>query len=176
MAGQMKTAIEKITAFDKTNHALNVIIETPKGSRFKYIYTPGSGLFRVKRVLPPGMVFPFNFGFIPSTRGADGDPLDIIIIHDEPMFAGCQIKARLLGVVKAEQTENGKTLRNDRLVGALLDEESPAEYLFVEFDGRKLAPIEFFFATYNRISGKDFKVVGWGDARQAEQLVRQGKI
>jgi inorganic pyrophosphatase len=84
MAGQMKTAIEKIKAFDKTNHDLNVIIETPKGSRFKYVYTPKSGLFRVKRALPPGMVFPFNYGFIPSTRGADGDPLDIII-HDEPL-------------------------------------------------------------------------------------------
>jgi inorganic pyrophosphatase len=154
---------------------VNVIVETPKGSRFKYVYTPRSGLFRVKRVLPPGMVFPFNFGFIPSTRGADGDPLDIIIIHDEPMFAGCQIKARLLGVVKAEQTENGRTLRNDRLLGAVWDEESPAEYLFVDFDRRKLAQIEFFFGTYNRVSGKDFRILGLGDVAQAEQIVRKAK-
>jgi inorganic pyrophosphatase len=84
--------------------------------------------------------------------------------------------ARLLGVVKAEQTENGKTMRNDRLIGALRDEETPEEYLFVEFDGRKLAQIEFFFATYNKISGKDFKVLGLGDATEATQLVRQGKI
>ena len=104
----MKTPLEKLKVFDKASHALNVVIETPKGSRFKYVYTPKTGLFRVKRVLPPGMVFPFNFGFIPCTRGADGDPLDIIIVHDEPMFPGCQIMARLLGVVKAEQTEKGK--------------------------------------------------------------------
>jgi inorganic pyrophosphatase len=172
----VKSAIEKIRAFDEKSHDLNVIIETPKGSRFKYVYTPKTGLFRVKRALPPGMVFPFNFGFIPSTRGADGDPLDIIIIHDEPMFAGCQIKARLLGVVKAEQTENGKTMRNDRLVGALTDEETPEKYLFADFGKRNLVQMEFFFATYNRISGKDFKVLGWGDARLARQLIQNGKI
>ena len=172
---QMKTKIEKIRTFDETSHDLNVIIETPKGSRFKYVYTPKTGLFRIKRALPPGMVFPFNFGFIPSTRGADGDPLDIIIIHDEPMFAGCQIKARLLGVVKAEQTENGKTMRNDRLVGALMDEETPEKFLFVDFDEQNLAQVEFFFATYNRISGKDFKALGWGDAQLARQLIQNGK-
>lgn len=135
----MKTKIEKLKAFNPAGRNVNVIIETPKGSRFKYVYTPKSGMFRIKRALPSGMVFPFNFGFIPSTRAADGDPLDIIIVHDESMFAGCQIQARLLGVVKAEQTEHGITMRNDRLVGALMDEETPAEYLFVDFDGRRLA-------------------------------------
>jgi len=92
------------------------------------------------------------------------------------MFAGCQIMSRLLGVVKAEQTEKGKTVRNDRLVGRLMDEETPEEYLFADFDKRNLAQMESFFATYNRISGKDFKVLGWGDARQARQLIQSGKI
>ncbi|HEV2696056.1 MAG TPA: inorganic diphosphatase [Verrucomicrobiae bacterium] len=170
----MKTNMEQLETFD-TARNVNVIIETPKGSHFKYVYTPESGLFRIKRVLPPGMVFPFNFGFIPSTRGEDGDPLDVMIINDEPMAVGCLLKARLLGVVHAEQTENGKTVRNDRLLGALMDEESPAKYLFVEFDERKLAQVEFFFATYNRVSGKEFKVLGFGVAGKAEQLVEQGK-
>jgi inorganic pyrophosphatase len=129
----------------------------------------------VKRALPPGMAFPFNYGFIPSTRGADGDPLDVIIINDEPLFAGCQIQARLLGVVKAEQTDHGKTMRNDRLVGALMDEETPAELFFADFDKRRLAQVEFFFATYNRLGGKDFKVLGWGEVAEAEQIVRKGR-
>jgi inorganic pyrophosphatase len=176
MGGQMKTRIEKITALNRTTQNVNVIIETPKGSRFKYVYTPKLGTFRIKRALPPGIVFPFNFGFIPSTRGADGDPLDIIIIHDEPMFTGCQIQARLLGMVKAEQTEKGRTMRHDRLVGALIDEETPAEYLFVDFDERRLAQVEFFFATYNRLGGKDFKVLGWGKVAEAGQIVQKGKI
>jgi inorganic pyrophosphatase len=172
----MKTKLEKIKVFDPASQNVNVIVETPKGSRFKHVYTPKLGMFRVKRALPPGMVFPFNYGFIPSTRGADGDPLDIIIIHDEPMFAGCQIQARLLGVVKAKQTENGKTMRNDRLVGALVDEESAPEYLFVDFDQRRLTQVEFFFATYNRLSGKEFKVLGWGKVAEAVRIVRKGKI
>jgi inorganic pyrophosphatase len=115
------------------------------------------------------------YGFIPSTRGADGDPLDILIANAEPMTMGCLVAVRLLGVVQAEQAENGKLLRNDRLVGALVDEESPDKYLFVGFDGRQLAQVEFFFATYNRVSGKDFKVLGFGSAAQAEQIVQQGK-
>jgi inorganic pyrophosphatase len=172
----MKTASEKLKAFDPAKQWVNVIIETPKGSPFKYVYTPESGLFRIKRALPPGMVFPFNYGFIPSTRGADGDPLDLIIIHDEPMAVGCHIHARLLGVAKAEQTEHGKTMRNDRLLGALVDEETPAEYLATTFDRQKLVPMEFFFATYNRISGKDFRLLGLGDATQARKIVRKGVI
>jgi inorganic pyrophosphatase len=170
----MNQAISELAAVDAKSTCVNVIVENPKGSHFKYVYTRETGLFRIKRVLPRGMVFPFNFGFIPATLGAGGDPLDILIVNDEPVVAGCLLKARLLGVLKARQTENGKTMRNDRLVGAIADEESPPEFLFAEFDRRQLAQIEFFFATYNQLSGKTFKVLGAGNVRQAEQIVRQG--
>jgi inorganic pyrophosphatase len=170
----MNQPIPDLAAFDAKSKWVNVIVENSKGSHFKYVYTKETGLFRIKRVLPRGMVFPFNFGFIPSTLGADGDPMDILIVNDEPVVAGCLLKARLLGVVKARQTENGKTMRNDRLVGAIADEESPPEFLFAAFDQGQLAQIEFFFATYNRVSGKSFKVLGAGNARQAQQIVQQG--
>lgn len=154
---------------------MNVIIETSRGSPVKYSYRPDNGLFYAKRLLPPGMVFPFNFGFIPSTLGEDGDPVDIIILNEVPLIPGCLVKALLVAVIHAEQTENGKTYRNDRLVGALMDEESPKEFLKERLDDRQVAEVQFFFATYNHFSGKEFRVLGTGSAEQATQLVRAGE-
>src|SRR5205085_1193065 len=75
------------------------------------------GLFKLGKVLPSGAVFPFDFGFIPSTAGEDGDPLDVLLVLDEPAFVGCLVPARLVGVVEARQTEkSGEHVRNDRLI------------------------------------------------------------
>lgn len=171
----MKKAIEGVEAFDTKNKYINVIIETPKGSRVKYVYTPDSGLFRVKRVLPEGMIFPFNFGFIPKTFAEDGDPLDILLLNDESIVPGSLVRAQLIAVIKAKQTENGKTFVNDRIVGMAIDEEMPPEFFAVELDKRRAAQIEFFFATYNRASGKQFKISGIGSARHAAKLIRKAQ-
>ena len=97
---------------------ISVIIETPKGSAFKYTYEPEKHLFKLSKVLPAGMTFPFDFGLIPDTKGEDGDPLDIIVIAEFESFAGCMMDCRIIGGIKAEQTEkDGKTLRNDRFIG-----------------------------------------------------------
>src|ERR1043165_5507071 len=97
---------------------VNVVIETPKGSRNKYNYDEKLQLFKRGAVLTAGAVFPFDFGFVPSTVGGDGDPLDVLVLMDEPAFTGCLVRVRLVGVIEAEQTEReGETTRNDRLVG-----------------------------------------------------------
>src|SRR5437762_9665222 len=93
------------------------IIETPKGCRNKFDYDPDSGLFMLGGLLPEGMMFPFDFGFIPSTLGGDGDPLDILVLMDAPAHVGCLIEVRIIGIIEAEQTQDGKTERNDRLMG-----------------------------------------------------------
>jgi inorganic pyrophosphatase len=80
-----------------------VIIETPKGSRNKYAFDPEQKIFKLKTVLPSGMAFPYDFGFLPSTRGDDGDPLDVLVLMDEPAFPGCLLKCRLIGVIEGEQ-------------------------------------------------------------------------
>src|SRR5437660_4499672 len=116
----MKTVLDRINAFDPAKHCVNAIIETPKGSRVKYGFEPKSGLLQLKRALPEGMMFPFDFGFIPSTLGEDGDPLDILVLMDAPAHVGCLIEVRLIGIIMAEQTEDGKTERNDRLLGVAI--------------------------------------------------------
>src|ERR1700677_3663108 len=91
------------------------IIETPKGSRNKFDYDPESNLFILAGLLPEGMMFPFDFGFIPSTQGDDGDPLDIMVLMDAPAHTGCLIDVRIIGIIDAEQTQEGKTEKNSRI-------------------------------------------------------------
>src|SRR5262249_28284037 len=83
------------------------IIETPKGFRNKFDYDPDSNLFMLGGLLPEGMMFPFDFGLVPSTRGEDGDPLDILVLMDARAHVGCLIEVRIIGVIMAEQSEDG---------------------------------------------------------------------
>ncbi|HEX8201166.1 MAG TPA: inorganic diphosphatase, partial [Isosphaeraceae bacterium] len=95
---------DRLGAFAVKTGELNVIIETPKGSRNKFDFDEELGLFKLGGVLPAGAVFPYDFGFVPATRGGDGDPLDVLVLMDEPAFVGCLVPARLIGVIEAEQT------------------------------------------------------------------------
>ena len=95
---------------------ITAIVETPRGSAQKYDYDPKNKWFELSKIMPAGMVFPFDFGFIPNTKGEDGDPLDIIIISELKSFPGCVMKCRIIGAITAEQTEKGETVRNDRFL------------------------------------------------------------
>jgi inorganic pyrophosphatase len=170
----MKKAIERLEAFDEKKKCINAIVETPKCSRVKYAYSPEDGLFRLKRAMPEGMAFPFNYGFIPSTLGKDGDPLDIVVLNEEAVISGCLLKIRLLAVIEAEQTEDGKMVRNDKLIGTAIDEETPPEFLSVKLDKGRLNQIIFFFSAYNKINGKKFKALNTKGPKQAEKLIRAG--
>ena len=102
---------------DKKKRECRAVIETPKGRRNKFKYAPETQAFTLGGLLPEGLSFPFDFGFVPSTLAEDGDPLDVMILMDEPAHVGCVLKVRLIGLIEAQQTENGKTTENDRLIG-----------------------------------------------------------
>ena len=89
---------------------LQVVIENPRGRRNKYSFNEDDRIFRLKAALPAGMVFPYDFGFVPRTIGGDGDPLDVLVLMDEPSFPGCVLLARLIGVMEAEQTSMEKPI------------------------------------------------------------------
>jgi len=110
--------------FDRESGFLNVIIETPKGSRNKFKFDEKHGLFMFDKAMPIGQSFPFDFGFLPSTIGEDGDPLDVLLLTDEPTFVGCFVLAKLLGVIEADQTSDGKTNRNDRFIAVPIEVKS----------------------------------------------------
>src|ERR1700746_1382256 len=88
----------------KDKEPLRVVIETPKGSRNKFAFNTNQQVFELKKVLPAGMKFPYDFGFVPSTMAADGDPVDVLVLMDEPAFAGCVLLARIVGAIEGEQT------------------------------------------------------------------------
>lgn len=95
---------------------VQVIIETPKGSRNKYAFDTDQKIFRLKTVLPAGMAFPYDFGFLPSTKGGDGDPVDVLVLMNEPAFPGCLLKCRIIGVIEGEEESKKEKIRNDRLI------------------------------------------------------------
>src|SRR5437763_17168890 len=107
MTSSIKSKIPSLTSFDLKTKKLNVIVDTPKGSRNKFKYDAKKGIFKLAGVLPLGASFPFDFGYIPSTKGEDGDQLDVLMLMDEPAFCGCLVPAKLIGVIEAQQTENG---------------------------------------------------------------------
>src|SRR3954463_28871 len=156
--------------------AIPVIIETPKGSAFKYTYEPKKHLFKLSKVLPAGMTFPFDFGFIPDTKGEDGDPLDIIVIAEFESFAGCIMDCRVIGGIKAEQTErDGKTQRNDRFIGVPVVSQLFADINSTEdFPKKIMEQLEAFFKNYNELSGKQFKSLGSMSPEEAYELIKKG--
>ena len=123
-----------------------------------------------------GAVFPFDFGFVPSTLGGDGDPLDVLVLMDEPAFAGCLVRTRLVGVIEAEQTErDGETTRNDRLVGVAADSRLHTRVRTLESLGTTLLEeIEHFFVSYNQVKGKEFKPLTRSGPERARKLVEEG--
>jgi len=150
------------------------IIETPKGRRNKFKYDEESGLFTLSHVLPQGFLFPFDFGFIPSTAADDGDPLDVIVLMDEPAHVGCVLKIRLIGVIKLVQTEKGKTKQNDRLVGVSLQGfEYERVRCMDDLQESQLKQIKDFLALYNKDSGKQDKVTGVDGPDRAIELLQK---
>ena len=167
----MTSGLDRLPPFDAHGN-LQVVIETPKGSRNKFKYDPQLGLFTLSAVLPLGATFPFDFGFVPGTRAPDGDPLDVLVLMDEPAFAGCVLPTRLIGVLEAEQTEAGHTTRNDRLIGvaSVSRDHRDLEHLD-DLNPNLLAEIEHFFVSYNTARSKQFTIVGRHGPDRARAVV-----
>jgi inorganic pyrophosphatase len=160
---------------DPKNGVCQAIIETPKGCRNKFDYDPESGLFMLGGLLPEGMMFPFDFGFIPSTLGADGDPIDVMVLMDAPAHVGCLIEVRIIGIIDAEQTQDGKTEKNSRLLGvAIHSYDHEGLKSISEVSKTLLDQVEEFFISYNKQRGKKFSVIGTGGPKKAIKFIKTG--
>ena len=168
--------LKKLPPFDPKSGTLNVVIDTPKGCRSKFAYDMKRKAYMLKSVLPQGLLFPFDFGSIPGTVGEDGDPLDALVLMDEPAFCGCLIESRLVGVIEAEQSEDGKTERNDRLIAVAAKSPTHAEVKSLsDLSPTLIKEIEHFFISYNQERGKKFRPIGRFGPKRAEQLVKKQK-
>jgi inorganic pyrophosphatase len=153
---------------------VNVVIETPRQSRNKFKYDEKLGLFRLGSVLPAGAAFPYDFGFVPKTKAEDGDPCDVLLLMDEPAYPGCLVEARLIGAIEAEQTEDGDTTRNDRLIAVANNAHDYANMHTVsDINENLLKELEHFFISYNESRGKKFKLLGVCGPKRALKLLKK---
>jgi inorganic pyrophosphatase len=168
--------LSELPAWDSSSGHLHVVVDTPKGSGIKFKFDLEKGCYTIAHILPPGAVFPFDFGSIPSTSAADGDPLDALILMEEPSFAGCLVPVRLIGVLEAKQTQDGKTNRNDRLIGVAAESRVYRDLHALEnVPKHLLEEIEHFFVSYNEERGRAFRVLGRFGPARAARLVRAGE-
>src|ERR1700674_300825 len=165
----------KLQPFNKRDDDIvSSVIETPMGSRNKFKFDEKIGTYALAGVLPQGMVFPHAFGFVPGTKAADGDPEDVLVVMDLPVFTGCVVPSRLIGVIEAQQTEDGKTERNDRLIAVAAHSRDYSDVNNLkDLNDNMLYEIEQFFLNYNKEKGKKFKILGHKGPREALKLLKK---
>jgi inorganic pyrophosphatase len=157
------------------NDVVHVVVETARGSRNKFSYDEEQNVFRLKKVLPEGMSFPYDFGFVPSTLAEDGDPLDVLVLMDEPGCTGCLIECRVIGAILGEQSEDGRKVRNDRLVGVALPSHTHSDLKNIgDLNSNLLREVEQFFVNYHAQYGTRFKPIGRVGPKEALKMVRNG--
>src|SRR3984885_11893794 len=166
----------RLKPIDKKDGLLQVIIETPAGSRNKFAFDPDQGIFALKKVLPAGMVFPYDFGFVPQTIAGDGDPIDVLLLMDEPAFPGCAVKARLIGVIEGEQLDGKKKIHNDRLVAVAEMNHMYANIRKLkDLPAQWLTELQDFFVNYHNLEGKKYKLLGCKGEDAALRLIKKAQ-
>ncbi|MBV9341287.1 MAG: inorganic diphosphatase [Acidobacteria bacterium] len=164
----------RLRAFDSdAKGLLRVVIETPKGSRNKFAFDPDEHIFELQKVLPSGMTFPYDYGFVPSTKAEDGKPVDVLVLMDEPAFPGCTLSCRPIGVIKGEQRSGKRKERNDRIIAVHEDAHTWADIKDIsDLNEQFCRELQEFFVNYNRLSGRKYRVLGVKGCREAEKLVK----
>jgi|SRR6185436_2345719 inorganic pyrophosphatase len=153
--------------------SVKVIIETPKGSRNKFKYDPALRMFKLSKVLPEGMVFPYDFGFVPSTKGDDGDPVDVLVLMDEPTFPGCLLECRLVGVLEAEQEEKKKKKQNPRLIAVAKQSLLFSEVASLgDINPTVLRQVEAFFVNYQKARDVKFTILARRGPDRALEILK----
>ena len=170
-----------LPVYDRETGDVTVVIETPRGSRNKYKYDPSCGALRLAAVLGEGLAFPHDFGFVPSTLGADGDPLDILLFLDHGVPPGSIATARLIGVLEIRQRKAKEAkakpawIRNDRFIAAATHAHDHQEMITLDdLRPHLLDELEAFFVDYAGLEGKTLEVLGRKGPRRAHKLLKAG--
>ncbi|HZR82343.1 MAG TPA: inorganic diphosphatase [Candidatus Binatia bacterium] len=158
-----------LPTFDRDG-ALRVVIETPAGSRIKFKYDPGEEVFLFGRPLVLGVSYPFDWGFIPSTRAEDGDPLDAMVYHDGAAYPGVVIACQPIGVVRVSQKrKGGGRERNDRVIAVPAKDDRCNDAR--DLNERTRIELEQFFLAAVFLEGKGVQIKGWSGPSAAKSLI-----
>jgi inorganic pyrophosphatase len=164
----------RLPPFDEDDpQTLHAIVDTPKGSRNKFKWHERHGLYKLDGVLAVGAFFPYDFGFVPSTLADDGDPIDVLLLMEEPAFVGCLVPSRLKCGFFAQQTEAGKTEHNHRLLATAVKSRNYSDVRSLDdLNPNLIHEIEHFFVSYNAAKSKTFEPQGRFGQDVARQLVQ----
>lgn len=150
---------------------VNAVIEIPKDSLNKYEYDKQLHVFRLDRTLFSPVHYPGDYGFLPSTLGHDGDPLDVLVLVEAPSFSGCLIEVRPIGVLRmVDQGQKDEKILAVAESDPLYRQITEAAQVFAH----KLREIEHFFSIYKNLEGKRTEIDGWSDAAAARAIIQEG--
>lgn len=174
-AGDSLASLESLPTRTESGDFL-AVVEASQGTRHKFKYRADWCALELSGVLPLGTSFPYDFGFLPSTLGDDGDPLDVLLFADEPLPPGVVVPCRIVGVIEAEQREAGQPAeRNDRLLAVALKSHRYGECRSLDgLAANALDEIERFFVFYNAQKGVRFTPIGRRGKADAERSIAEG--
>ncbi len=167
----MRLGLESLPTGEDAPESVNAVVEVPVGSRNKYEYEPELGLIARDRVLPGGVRYPTDYGFIPSTLTDDGEPLDVMIAAYDPVFPGCVLRVRPVGALDA--TDEGGA---DRTILAVPDDDPRFANIRALDDvpDENLREIEQFYTVYKQLEGdEEVEIHGWLSREEAQEIIRQ---
>jgi len=168
------TNFSKLPTWADEQH-INTVVETPRGSSCKLEFDPDLRAFTLAKPLMVGLTYPYDWGFIPSTKADDGDPLDVLIIHDAQTYPGVVLRCKPIGILELTQKSRGKKEeRNDRVFA--VPDRSPLEADLLDIrrlPSRAHEELEQFFRATNALEEKELKVLGWRGPRHAIKMIKQ---
>ncbi|HUN89358.1 MAG TPA: inorganic diphosphatase [Terriglobales bacterium] len=146
----------------------NAVIEIPFGQKNKYEYDKKLHVFRLDRSLYSSVFYPGDYGFLPSTLAADGDPLDVLVLVDDPSFPGCLIEVRPIGVL--EMIDQG--VKDEKILAVPRNNPRYEEvHNYTQIYPHVMREISHFFSVYKDLEGKRTQMLGWKDAKAARAII-----
>jgi inorganic pyrophosphatase len=156
------------------NGDVHAVVETPRGSRAKLSYDPKLEAFTLAKSLLTGLTYPHDWGFIPSTKAEDGDPIDVMILHEAATFPGLVLICNIIGVLQTEQKTDGKSERNDRLFAVPRRSHSEQALRDVRDLSRPIQQeLEKFFIATDELEEKELEILGWKGPKAAIQSIKR---
>ena len=153
---------------------VRVVIETPRGSRAKLAYDPKLETFTLSKSLLVGLTYPYDWGFVPSTKADDGDPLDIMVVHDAATFPGLVLTCRVIGILQIEQKRKGNAERNDRLFAVPRRSHSEQGLHDVRDLSKPIQEeLEKFFIATDELEDKKLEIIGWRGPKVALKAIKE---
>jgi inorganic pyrophosphatase len=151
---------------------VNAVIEVPLGGVNKYEYDKKLNVFRLDRTLYSPVHYPGDYGFIPSTLASDGDPLDVLVLVDNPSFSGCLIEVRPIGFL--EMLDQG--VRDEKVLAVVNNDPRYTEVSnYTDIYTHILREVEHFFSIYKDLECKRTKTVAWHEAKEARRVILESR-